>query len=76
MLKRGMENLVLNALVHSARENGYDSLAGEYLATPKNDIVKYHYPRLGFEQAKDLWTLDVKTYRDRPHFIKIGTEEK
>lgn len=40
VLKRGMENFVLNTIVELAKENGYVHLRGEYIATAKNENGK------------------------------------
>ena len=70
VLKRGMENFVLNTIVDLARENGFKKIIGEYIPTAKNAMVKEHYPNLGFSEAGDLFELDVAPYKDRKSFIK------
>ena len=69
VLKRGMENFVLNTLVEFAREKGIIYLKGEYIATVKNEMVKDHYKNLGFTQSGDCWILDVKSYLPKKLFI-------
>ncbi|MCW3116061.1 MAG: hypothetical protein JWM28_143, partial [Chitinophagaceae bacterium] len=70
VLKRGMENFVLNSLVNAAAQNGFKTLKGEYIATPKNEMVKDHYPKLGFDSAgSDTWLLDVESYDIKKCFI-------
>lgn len=69
VLKRGMEQFVLNTLVEYARSNGYKQLKGEYIATPKNDMVREHYRKLGFEEKGDYWYLDVTAYQTKECFI-------
>ena len=75
VLKRGMENFVLNTVVEFAKERGYLRLVGEYLPTIKNDLVKYHYQNLGFERVEELWELDVRRYSTRRTFIKRKSEQ-
>ena len=70
VLKRGMENFVLNTIVNCARENGYSFLKGEYIQTEKNVLVKDHYFQLGFEQATNHWILNVNNYQEKKCFIK------
>ncbi len=70
VLKRGMENFVLNAIVNCAKENGYSFLKGEYIHTEKNALVKDHYFQLGFEQATNHWILEVNNYQEKKCFIK------
>ena len=69
VLKRGMENFVLNTLVNTAKENGYETLKGEHLPTAKNDMVKDHYLNLGFKEDNGYWELNVNTYKERKCFI-------
>lgn len=69
VLKRGMENFVLNTLVHYAKQHGFKFLKGEYIATAKNEMVKDHYRNLGFVQQNNYWVLDVVNYSDKKCFI-------
>ena len=71
VLKRGMENFVLNTIVHFAKENGFTTMKGEYIPTMKNDIVKDHYLNLGFEKSETCFSLEVQNYKDRKNYIKI-----
>ncbi len=69
VLKRGMENFVLNTIVSYALLNGFAFLKGEYIQTPKNEMVKDHYLNLGFANADGYWMLDVNKYATRKCFI-------
>lgn len=72
VLKRGMENFALNAIVELAKENGFKKIKGEYLATKKNALVKDHFANLAFEQSEDgTWVLDVNSFCERKTFINI-----
>ena len=71
VLKRGMENFVLNTIVNYAFNNGYLTLVGEFVSTPKNDLVKNHYSNLGFIQDSGFWLLDLTTYTPKACFINI-----
>jgi len=70
VLKRGMENFVLNTIASYANQSGYIFLKGEYIATAKNEMVKNHYFHLGFQQSGDYWLLNVKEYKAKKCFIK------
>jgi len=70
VLKRGMEQFVLNTLVTFAQGNGFLKLKGEYLATAKNNLVKNHYRDLGFEETGAYWLLDVSKYKPILTFIE------
>jgi FkbH-like protein len=73
VLKRGMENFTLNTLANYARENGFQYLKGEYIPTAKNEMVKDHYQKLGFQEKDDHWLLDVTTYNNSTCFITTKT---
>ncbi len=69
VLKRGMEQFVLNTIAHFTAENNFVFLKGEYIPTAKNELVKDHYQKLGFEKEGDHWLLNVQHYIDRKSFI-------
>ncbi len=69
VLKRGMESFTLNTLVDFVKENGYKYLKGEYLPTPKNEIVRDHYADLGFSKNEGSWILDINTYQPKKTYI-------
>ncbi|MCX5849037.1 MAG: HAD-IIIC family phosphatase [Deltaproteobacteria bacterium] len=69
VLKRGMENYVLNTIVSLAKENGYKTIIGEYIPTAKNNMVRDHYKNLGFEPFDGLWELEVGQYTEKENFI-------
>lgn len=73
VLKRGMENFTLNMIVSAAKEHGYKKIIGEYLPTPKNEMVKEHYLKLGFVRIDNSETarfvLDVGNYESKQCFI-------
>jgi FkbH-like protein len=80
VLGRGVETAVLNVLAEAARSRGAATLVGEYLPTPKNELVREHYPRLGFEKAAEAhaglgssrWALALGSYEARPVHIQIA----
>ena len=53
VLKRGMEEFIINKTVGLAKANGYAKVVGEYIKTPKNAMVENIYCRLGFNKKKD-----------------------
>jgi FkbH-like protein len=70
VLKRGMEAYTLNSIAELAKANGYDKIIGEYIPTPKNEMVRDHYKNLGFELTGDgLWRLDVGNYENKSNHI-------
>jgi FkbH-like protein len=70
VLKRGMENFVLNHIVKIAREHNMKTIIGEYIPTAKNALVKDHYRNLGFLEEGNIWKLQVDDYESRKTFIQ------
>jgi FkbH-like protein len=69
VLKRGMENFVLNTIAQTAIDNGFKKLKGEYIPTAKNEMVADHYKNLGFSYNEDSWLLDLDTYVKKNAYI-------
>ena len=70
VLKRGMENFVLNTIASFAKKKGYTVLKGEYLPTAKNEMVKDHYINLGFDQMDNFCILELDNYEFKKTHIK------
>jgi len=71
VLKRGMENFVLNHIAAIALANNYQLIIGEYIATEKNQIVKDHYEKLGFDWNGSFWQLNTFTYKPKECYINV-----
>ncbi len=48
VLKRGMEEFIINKVLEMAKENGFSKVTSEYIPTPKNAMVEKMYAKLGF----------------------------
>jgi FkbH-like protein len=77
VLKRGVERLLLNSLVATAKSMGARTVIGEYIATPKNGLVREHYRSLGFTPVDEgnadntRWELRIgDNWEPQPHFIR------
>lgn len=71
VLKRGMEEFIVNTIIDTARKNGYKTVQGEYIKTPKNTMVEKIYEKLGFkDNGSNIYTADVNTFRNNITFIK------
>ncbi len=76
VLKRGVEQFLLNQLAEIVRSRGLKTLRGEYIPTPKNDLVREHYATLGFTKVgedggRTLWELPIDDqWTPRETFIK------
>jgi FkbH-like protein len=77
VLKRGVEQLLLNELVAIARARGLEGITGEYIPTAKNALVKDHYESLGFVKTgedgagRTTWRLSIdEAWTPKTHFIE------
>jgi len=70
VLKRGMENFVLNTISDFAKEKNFKFIKGEYRPTAKNEMVKDHYKSLGFEKSGQDWILNTADHTRRTTYIK------
>lgn len=51
VLKRGMEEFVVNGIIKTAAAAGFLRVSAEYLPTPKNSMVKDIYRKMGFQET-------------------------
>ena len=72
VLKRGMEEFTLNTIVETAKKNGFKKLIGEYIESPKNQMVQNHYENLGFKPENGKWILEIADYQ--PSEVNIKTK--
>lgn len=68
VLKRGMEEYIINKAVQTAADNGYGLLKAEYIPTPKNAMVKDMYDRMGFTRISE-GQYELKT----DEYVKLKT---
>src|SRR6185295_2515514 len=76
VLKRQVEEAVLNELSRLAALRGCERLEGVYLPTAKNDMVRDFYARMGFtltaeDAASRQFELALKTFQPFSTKIKI-----
>lgn len=75
VLKRGMEEFMINAVFRTAREHGFSMVSAEYIPTPKNKMVKDIYKTMGFKETEEnRYCLAVKDYQEKQEFIREETE--
>ena len=73
VLKRGMEEFVVNTILRTAESHGFRKVIGEYIPTPKNGMVKDLYEKMGFARVgENRFEADVSTFQYHKTFI---TEE-
>lgn len=64
VLKRGMEEFIINKIIEVAIENGYKKVVGEYIKTPKNSMVEHIYEKMNFDCVGDnKYVANVDNYK-------------
>ena len=76
VLKRGMENAMLDALVANAQIAGCTKLIGYYYPTKKNKMVASLYQSFGFSDAGadgdgTMWKLSLEGYKPCRKYIEV-----
>lgn len=71
VLKRGMEEFIINKVIETAKENGFEKVMGEYIKTPKNAMVADIYSRMGFVAVDEThFEADVTCFKYNKTYIK------
>lgn len=75
VLKRGMEQFMMNLLVEEAKRKKLLYVKGEYIPTAKNKLVSAFYDHFGFEKELSdngtiKYTLATSKYKPCPVFLK------
>lgn len=77
VLKRGMEEFIINCIVRASREAGFKIIKSEYIPTPKNKMVKDIYKTMGFiEEEENKYSISVETYVNKKNYIKENKNGK
>ena len=77
VLKRGMEDAMMDAVVADAASRGIKTIRGYYYPTAKNGMVRDFYAEMGYTQLETdesggtVWELEVETYRPRQPHITV-----
>jgi FkbH-like protein len=80
VLKRQVEEVVLNEIVRLADVNGCTHVIGRYIPSAKNGMVREHYPKMGFEHLREeadeiqVYQLALALYEPSATRIKVDQE--
>jgi predicted enzyme involved in methoxymalonyl-ACP biosynthesis len=79
VLKRDLEQAMLDQFVSICRDKGVTQIIGRYFKTAKNDMVADLYGNMGFallEQTliESSWQLDVDRYEVQNKNIRISND--
>ena len=71
VLKRGMEEFVVNHFMEVVKEKGFRTIFAEYIPTQKNKMVKDIYKTMGFNRIRENeYCIDVYEYHKKLTYIK------
>ena len=71
VLKRGMEEFIMDEMIRAAGDNGFDTVVGEYLPTAKNKMVEDLYSRMGLQPVGNgRYTVQVRDYTMHRTYIR------
>src|SRR5258706_2426629 len=82
VLKRGMEEAMLDQLVHAAKSRGIKKIIGYYNPTAKNGMVSGLFKGMGFTNKEEAdggnaWTLDISSnYINKNNLIRINDDTR
>lgn len=76
VLKRGMEDAMMNELVKQAKERGIKTIRGYYYPTAKNGMVKDFFVTEGFirieeTEERNVDELQVDSYEERAVYMRV-----
>lgn len=70
VLKRGMEEFIVDSIVSCAKENGFAKVVGEYVPTPKNKMVEKLYANMGLTDMQGgFFATNVDEYKMHRTYI-------
>lgn len=70
VLKRGMEEFIVNRIIACAKENGFTKVVGEYIPTAKNSMTAKLYEQMGFTPIGDgMYEVKVEEYSAQKTFV-------
>ena len=74
VLKRGMEEFIIDEIMQTAKKYGYSKVTAEYIRTAKNNMVSDLYDQLGLHAVKDgIYEVKVSEYKNHiTHIRKRG----
>jgi FkbH-like protein len=74
VLGRGVEQFLMNLVVHHAREQDLSAVIGNYRRTAKNSMVENFFAQFGFVKTAETadateWTINPRSYEPKPALI-------
>lgn len=81
VLKRNMEQAMLDRLTEAALKKGVKAIVGEFIPTAKNAMVANFFGEMGFEKVETMpdgstkWFLQIDNYLPANRFIEVKSHE-
>jgi len=80
VLKRGVEQFLMNRVAEIATHEGFKTITGEYRPTAKNGMVKDFFAQFGFEVAAEddqgtRWRLETSAYHPKATYVRESKVE-
>ncbi len=76
VLKRGMEEFIINNVIQKAKNNGFKKILAEYIPTPKNNMVKEIYSQMGFDKTGEYtYEVTVDSFKILKTYIKSANKK-
>lgn len=70
VLKRGMEEFIVNKLIDTAKNNGFEKVYAEYIPTAKNKMVENIYSNMGFKTIREnYYEIEVNDFKEKINYI-------
>ncbi|MCM1193013.1 MAG: HAD-IIIC family phosphatase [Butyrivibrio sp.] len=77
VLKRSMEEFIINSLVGLVKKSGLTRIMGEYIQTAKNSMVSDIYPRMGFEPlGNGRYSLEINGFKTLQTYVGGSENEQ
>jgi FkbH-like protein len=71
VLKRSMEEFIINKIIETANQQGFETVIGEYIKTSKNVMVADIYEKLGFARKDEsFFEADARNFQYNKSFVK------
>jgi len=76
VFNRGVEEFIINKIIDIAKEEGFKTVIGEYISSPKNSMVADIYERMDFNSmSENCFFADINNFKYKKTFIKEKKNE-
>jgi len=75
VLKRGVEDYLMNYVFDYATKNNFHCISGSYIPTSKNGLVKDFYKHFGFKKNGSQWMCRLNNFKKMTTYITPSLEK-